>query len=238
MNGMPDTAADLAADVSARAKAGQGLPRILLCPPTALLSGVSSAISDGPVMLGAQDCHKNTNGAHTGDTSAELLAAIGCRFVIVGHSERRADHRETSDDVKQKAQAALNVGLTPIICVGETREERDAGKTGDVISKQVADSLPESSTSETIVIAYEPVWAIGTGLSATENDIADAHAEIRRTFAKKHETADELTILYGGSVKGANAKAILSTPGVSGALVGGASLKADEFWSIIQACPQ
>ncbi len=238
MNGMPDTAADLAGDISVRAKEGQDLPGILLCPPAPLLGAVGKILDGGPVQLGAQDCHNAPSGAHTGDTSADLLAAMGCSFVIVGHSERRADHGETSSDVMLKAQAALNAGLTPIVCVGETGEERDAGKAKDVISKQIADSLPESSTSENVVIAYEPVWAIGTGRSATEEDIAEAHAEIRNTFAKKHGSADGLMILYGGSVKGANAHAILSTPGVNGALVGGASLKADEFWRIIEACPQ
>jgi triosephosphate isomerase len=237
MNGMPGTAKSLAEQIDARAKAAKSLPDILLCPPAPLSGVVGAAISSGPVKLGAQDCHANEKGAHTGDTSASLLAAVGCEFVIVGHSERRTDHRETSGEVLLKSLAALSAGLTPIICVGETGEERDAGRASEIIAAQVEGSIPEGSTAKNIVIAYEPVWAIGTGRTATEDDVAAAHKDIRKTFAEIRGAADELRILYGGSVKGSNAGPILSVPGVNGALVGGASLKADDFWSIIEACP-
>lgn len=238
MNGTPDAANILAADVNERAKVEKSLPDILVCPPAPLLGAVGDAILGGPVQLGAQDCHAKEKGAHTGDTSAWLLAAIGCKFVIVGHSERRADHGETSADVKLKAEAALNAGLTPIICVGETDEQRDAGKAFEIITTQVSESIPQTSTAENTVVAYEPVWAIGTGRTATESDIEGAHQEIRAAFSKIRGTADALRILYGGSVKGSNAEAILRTKGVNGALVGGASLNADDFWSIIMACPR
>ena len=237
MNGTPGTAKSLAEEINARAMAAKSLPDILLCPPAPLLGVVGAAISSGPVQLGAQDCHAKEKGAHTGDTSASLLAAVGCGFVIVGHSERRTDHKETSSDVLLKAQAALSAGLIPIICVGETGEERDAGKAAEVIIAQVLGSIPEDSTAENTVVAYEPVWAIGTGRTATDDDITVAHENIRKTFSENRGAGDELRILYGGSVKGSNAGPILNAPGVNGALVGGASLKADDFWSIIEACP-
>lgn len=237
MNGMPDAARSLAAEIKARAAAAQSPPEILLCPPAPLLTVVGAAISGGAVRLGAQDCHADEKGAHTGDTSAELLAALGCGFAIVGHSERRTDHGETNAEVLAKAQAALRAGLTPIICVGETGEERDGGKAPEIIAAQVQESVPERASADNVVIAYEPVWAIGTGLTATESDIEAAHAQIRKTFSQTHGSAETLRILYGGSVKGSNAASILRTPGVNGALVGGASLNADDFWSIIEGCP-
>ncbi len=237
MNGLPDMAQNLAEGVASRAIGAKSVPDIVLCPPAPLLPSVGAAITGAPVKLGAQDCHPKEKGAHTGDVSATLLAAIGCRYVIVGHSERRTDHGETDSGVKAKAQAALDAGLIPIICVGETGAERDAGKTTEVIAAQVAGSTPESASQQNVVIAYEPVWAIGTGRTATESDIETAHAQIRETFGQKNGSASDLRILYGGSVKGSNAAAILRTPGVNGALVGGASLNADDFWSIIEACP-
>ena len=237
MNGLPDTATRLAAGISDRASAAKSLPNIVLCPPAPLLAAVGAAISGGSVQLGAQECHAGEKGAHTGDVSALLLAAVGCRFVIVGHSERRADHGETNEGVKAKAQAALDAGLTPIICVGETGAERDAGKAVNVITAQVASSIPESASAENIVVAYEPVWAIGTGCTATEGDIAAAHAQIRKTFCPNQGAAAALLILYGGSVNGSNAAPILRTQGVNGALVGGASLNVDDFWRIVESCP-
>jgi triosephosphate isomerase (TIM) len=237
MNGMPDAARSLAAEIKVRAAAAKSPPEILLCPPAPLLTVVGATISGSAVKLGAQDCHANEKGAHTGDTSAELLAAVGCGFVIVGHSERRTDHGETSALVSAKAQAALRAGITPIICLGETGEERDGGKAPEIIATQVRDSVPKGASADNVVIAYEPVWAIGTGRTATEGDIEVAHAQIRKTFSRKNGPAEELRILYGGSVKGSNAASVLRTPGVNGALVGGASLKADDFWSIIEACP-
>ncbi len=238
MNGTKASSQALAGALAARSRGAVGLPRIALCPPAALLSSVSAAIAGSGIFLGAQDCHAKENGAHTGDTSAVLLADVGCTFVIVGHSERRADHAETDAVVKAKAEAALAAGLTPIICVGETESERDAGKANDVVRGQVMGSLPSSATAANIVIAYEPVWAIGTGRTATPNDVKDMHAVVRETFAQGRSDGADLAILYGGSVKGANAKALLAVPGVDGALVGGASLDAQDFWAIIENAPK
>jgi triosephosphate isomerase len=232
MNGSPASAQDLASGLAAKAKGG-AKAEIALCPPGPLLATVNAAIAGGSIALGAQDCHANEKGAHTGDTSAVLLKAVGCRYVIVGHSERRADHGETDAVVKAKAAAALKAGLTPIVCVGETDAQREKGETAAVIARQVGGSLPEGATAANTVIAYEPVWAIGTGKTATTADIAAVHAQIRSLFTG----SDSLKILYGGSVKGSNAVEILATKGVNGALVGGASLDLEDFWKIIQACP-
>ena len=237
MNGLPDTAESLASGISARVALAHTVTDIVLCPPTPLLAIVAAVLLGGPVHLGAQDCHTSKKGRHTGDVAAPLLAALGCKFVIVGHSERRADHGETNPAVKAKAQAALDAHLTPIICVGETEAEREADMTADVISTQISGSIPGDARSEHVVVAYEPVWAIGTGRTATEEDIATAHAQIRKTFGQTRGAADELRILYGGSVNGTNAASILRTSGVNGALVGGASLNVDDFWSIVEACP-
>jgi triosephosphate isomerase len=236
MNGTPASAEALATGLAARAKGG-AKAEIALCPPSPLLSSVATAIAGSPIALGAQDCHANEKGAHTGDTSAWLLKAVGCRYVIVGHSERRADHGETDAVVKAKAAAALKAGLTPIVCVGETDAQREKGETAAVIARQVAGSLPEGASAANTVIAYEPVWAIGTGKTATTGDIATVHAQIRDVFKKTAGSADGLRILYGGSVKGSNAGEILATAGVNGALVGGASLDLEDFWKIIGACP-
>jgi triosephosphate isomerase len=236
MNGSPASAQDLASGLAAKAKSG-AKAEIALCPPAPLLSTVSAAIAGSPIALGAQDCHANEKGAHTGDVSAWLLKAVGCRFVIVGHSERRADHGETDAVVKAKAAAALKAGLTPIVCVGETDAQRERGETSAVIAKQVAGSLPDGANASNTVIAYEPVWAIGTGKTATTADIAAVHAQVRDVFKASAGDATTLCILYGGSVKGSNAAEILATQGVNGALVGGASLDLEDFWKIIQACP-
>ena len=238
MNGTQATAKALAADLAARCNTVPMLPRIALCPPAALLGLVASTISGSPIALGAQDCHAQQKGAHTGDTSAWLLKDIGCSFVIVGHSERRADHGETDILVKSKAQAALDAGLMPIICVGETEAERDAGKAADVVRRQVAGSLPAGATAANVVIAYEPVWAIGTGRTPTPEDVRAMHAVARETYAVGRSDGADVAILYGGSVKGSNAKVLLALPGVDGALVGGASLDAANFWTIIDATPR
>ena len=233
MNGSAASAKALADGLAA--KAGKAAKAdIALCPPAPLLPLVAASIAGSALTFGAQDCHANEKGAHTGDVSAMLLKDIGCRYVIVGHSERRADHGETDAVVKAKAAAALKAGLTPIVCVGETEAQREKGETAAVIARQVTGSLPVGATSANTVVAYEPVWAIGTGKTATTADIAEVHAQIRGLFKAGPES---LRILYGGSVKGSNAEAILTTAGVNGALVGGASLDLDDFWRIITACP-
>lgn len=239
MNGSAASAKALTAGLAA--KAGRA-PKadIVLCPPAPLLAVVAGAASGSALALGAQDCHPEEKGAHTGDISAWLLKDIGCGFVIVGHSERRADHGETDAAVRAKAAAALKAGLVPIICVGETELQRERGETAQVIARQLTGSIPEAASGSNVVVAYEPVWAIGTGKTATTADIAAVHSQIREVFAAARGAAGSagaLRILYGGSVKGANAAAILATPGVNGALVGGASLDLDDFWRIIEACP-
>ena len=234
MNGSRASAISLVSGLVTRANAAHDpLPGIVLCPPGPLLPTVISAISGSVIAVGGQDCHAKDKGAHTGDTSAALLADIGCRYVIVGHSERRADHGETDAQVRAKAEAALTAGLIPIICCCETQAERERGETDTVVTRQIKGSIPERATPAIIIVAYEPVWAIGTGKVATSSDIAAVHALIRKVYGKP-----DLRILYGGSVKGSNAVEILATPGVSGALVGGASLDLEDFWRIIQACPR
>jgi triosephosphate isomerase len=237
MNGSPGFARDIAAALVAKAKAGTPGAAIALCPPAPLLGLVADAVAGSVIAVGAQDCHADDKGAHTGDVSAVLLAEMGCRYVIVGHSERRIDHLETDATIKAKAVAALRSGLIPIICVGETDAEREQGQTAAVIARQVQASVPETATAANTVIAYEPVWAIGTGKTATNGDIAPVHGQIRALFGAGGRNADTLTILYGGSVKGANAAGIMACPGVNGALVGGASLDPDDFWKIVTACP-
>jgi triosephosphate isomerase (TIM) len=238
MNGTPASAEALAAELIACARNAKAPPPgIVLCPPAPLIPAVLAVTKGTGVAVGGQDCHAKEKGAHTGDVSPVLLAELGCKFVIVGHSERRADHGETDAAVKAKAEAALKAGLTPIICVGETEAERERGETARVIARQVEGSIPHASTAANTVIAYEPVWAIGTGKTATTADIAAVHAQIADLFAGRHSGASGLKILYGGSVKAANAKEILATANVRGALVGGASLDANEFWKIIESCP-
>lgn len=239
MNGTSASAQALASALAKRAAGTKAaLPRIVLCPPAALLAIVKGAIAGSPVQIGAQDCHAKEKGAHTGDTSAWLLKDVGCQFVIVGHSERRADHAETNAMVRAKAEAALAAGLTPIICVGETEAERDAGKAADVVRDQVQGSLPTQSTASNVIIAYEPVWAIGTGRTPTPDDVKAMHAVARETYGVGRTDAADVAILYGGSVKGSNAATLLAIPGVDGALVGGASLDVADFWAIIENAPK
>ncbi len=208
---------------------------MLICPPFTLISAVGQAISGSGVMLGGQDCDARENGAHTGDVSAAMLADLACSHVIVGHSERRQDHGEIDLAVAEKAAAALRSGLVPIICIGETEEERDRGEALTVCSRQIAGSVPTEAHGDNVVIAYEPVWAIGTGKTPTVADVAEMHAHIRGELSRKLADAESVPILYGGSVKPANAEQLLNVPNVDGALVGGASLKADDFWSIAEA---
>jgi triosephosphate isomerase len=205
----------------------------VMCVPATLLTRAADILNRTPVKTGGEDCHVERSGAHTGDISAEMLKDAGASFVIVGHSERRADHGETDALVHDKVLAAWRAGLTAIICIGEKPEERDAGATLDVLSRQIAGSVPEGAHGKNAVIAYEPVWAIGTGLTPKPADIAAAHAHIRARLADKFaEGAMHMRILYGGSVKAANAREILAIEHVDGALVGGASLKAADFLAI------
>jgi triosephosphate isomerase len=205
----------------------------MVCPPVTLIAAFAGAARGSPVLIGAQDCHAEPSGAHTGDISAEMLADAGARAVIVGHSERRADHHETDAQVRAKTQAAWRAGLTAILCVGEQRAEREAGKTLEVIGRQLDGSVPDRATAAGLVIAYEPVWAIGTGLIPTAADVAEVHAFVRKRLSERFATeAASVRILYGGSVKPANAGELLSVANVNGALVGGASLKSADFLGI------
>jgi triosephosphate isomerase len=208
----------------------------VVCVPATLLSRAHEVLSRTPVRSGGQDCHWKESGPFTGDVSAEMLKDAGASYVIVGHSERRGDHSETDSLVHAKAEAAWRAGLVAIICIGETHAERQVGATLDILSRQLAGSVPKAATHETVVIAYEPVWAIGTGLTPSAHDIAEAHAHIRKDLAGLigHE-AQRMRILYGGSVKPNNAREILAVANVNGALVGGASLKAADFLGIADA---
>ncbi|MEO6298097.1 MAG: triose-phosphate isomerase [Paracoccaceae bacterium] len=209
---------------------------MLLCPPATLLAQMNWAAKGSALTLGGQDCHHDASGAHTGDISAAMLRDAGATYVILGHSERRADHGETDALVLAKARAALASGLIPIVCVGETEAQRDAGTTLDVIGAQLDGSVPESVTAATLVVAYEPVWAIGTGRTPTIPQIAEVHAFLRaRLTAKIGAEAAGMRLLYGGSVKPSNAPEIFAVPHVDGALVGGASLKAADFGAIVTA---
>lgn len=229
MNGLAADAAEIAL-LTAKLVVRPAEADILICPPATLLARLSVAFEGQGVAFGGQDCHAAVSGAHTGDISAAMIADAGGSYVIVGHSERRAGYGETDAAVAAKARAAHEAGLIAIICVGETLAEREAGKALAIVDGQVQGSLPAGATPENTVIAYEPVWAIGTGKTPTSADIAEVHAGIRTRLG---DTA--YRILYGGSVKPANAKEILSLANVDGALVGGASLKAVDFDAIVDA---
>ncbi|MGN0929015.1 MAG: triose-phosphate isomerase [Alphaproteobacteria bacterium] len=207
---------------------------MIICPPATLLSEITAMVEGSPIQTGAQNCSDKLNGAYTGEISPVMIKDIGAKFVILGHSERRSYYGETSAMVAAKAQVALEQSLTPIICVGESLEQKESGVAGAVIEEQFLTSVPENATADNIIIAYEPVWAIGTGRVATLQDIIDIHSKIREVAEKKLGSRD-ITILYGGSVKPSNAKEVFSTKEVNGVLVGGASLKADDFWSIAEA---
>jgi len=212
------------------------LCEMLLCPPATLLAQMASAAKGTALRLGGQDCHPNASGAHTGDISAAMLHDAGASYVIVGHSERRTDHGESDAQVLAKAMAAQAAGLIPIVCLGETEAERDAGQTLDVIGRQLTGSVPDTATATTLVVAYEPVWAIGTGRTPTAGQIAEVHAFLRaRLTARIGAEAAGVRLLYGGSVKPSNAAEIFALPHVDGALVGGASLKAADFGAIVTA---
>lgn len=231
MNG---TGADLA-EISALAQAHAAPAcEVLICPPATLIARMA-ATDRGPVMIGGQDCHAKVSGAHTGDISAPMLAEAGASHVILGHSERRADHGESDGQVAAKAVAAHDAGLIAVICVGETEAQRDAGDTLKVIAGQMAGSIPDCATAANTVIAYEPVWAIGTGRTPTLDQIAEVHAAMRATLTARFDDGDGFRLLYGGSVKPSNAAEIFAVGDVDGALVGGASLKAADFGAIIAA---
>jgi triosephosphate isomerase (TIM) len=232
MNGLLASRTELA-KIIAGAGALAGKADLMVCPPATLIAAFAHAARGSAIMIGGQDCHTEASGAHTGDISAEMLADAGARAVIVGHSERRVNHQETDVQVRTKAQAAWRAGLTTIVCVGEQRAEREAGKTLDVVGRQLDGSLPEGATGVKLVIAYEPVWAIGTGLTPKPSDVGEAHAFVRMRLNERFGgEGARVRILYGGSVKPANAKELLTIPEVNGALVGGASLKAEEFLGI------
>ena len=232
MNGLAASEAVLARIISG-SKDFAGKADLMVCPPVTLVAAFAGAARGSPILIGAQDCHIEPSGAHTGDIAAEMLADAGARGVIVGHSERRADYHETDAQVRAKSQAAWRAGLTAIVCVGEQRAEREAGKTLQIVGRQLDGSLPDGATAANLVVAYEPVWAIGTGLTPTAADVAEVHAFIRDRLNKRFTSQPgAVRILYGGSVKPDNAKQLLTVANVNGALVGGASLKAADFLGI------
>jgi len=210
---------------------------VLICPPATLLGMAAGLVGGTGISVGGQDCHVSEAGAHTGDISAAMLKDVGCSHVIVGHSERRADHGETDATVRAKASAAIEAGLIPIICIGETDAQREAGKTLDVIATQLRGSLPQGALAHNTVIAYEPVWAIGTGKVATPDQAQDVHRAIRRDLGAflGPQAAAQIRILYGGSMKPGNAQSLLALEDVDGGLIGGASLQLDDFIAIIEA---
>jgi triosephosphate isomerase len=236
MNGLKASRGEFEA-MLAGARAFADKADLLVCPPATLIAGFAESARGKAIAVGAQDCHQNSFGAHTGDLSAEMLADAGATSIIVGHSERRADHGESDALVRQKAQAAWRAGLTAIVCIGETRAQRDADQTLDVCGTQLKGSLPEAANAANLVVAYEPVWAIGTGLTPTTADVEQVHRFIRNQLTDRLNAAGaKIRILYGGSVKPSNARELMAVANVNGALVGGASLKAADFLAIAAAC--
>ena len=236
MNGLRADALALAMGVADGVRqAGWTDREVLVCPPATLLLAVADAVKGSGLLVGGQDCHAKASGAHTGDISAEMLRDGGASHVIVGHSERRADCGETDAIVRAKAEAAWRAGLLPIVCIGETLADREAGRTLAVLETQLKGSIPSGATAARMIVAYEPVWAIGTGKTPTTPEVAAAHAHIRKVLEGLMSEASLVRLLYGGSVKGSNAAELLAAGNVDGALVGGASLKADEFMAIANA---
>ncbi|MBV0893176.1 triose-phosphate isomerase [Paracoccus sp. Z118] len=223
------------AELDALLEEGDRDCEVLICPPATLIHPAVARIAGGGIAVGGQDCHAAESGAHTGDLSAAQLADVGADYVIVGHSERRTDHAEDDGAVSAKAAAAHKAGLTAIVCVGETEAQRDSGETLDVIARQLAGSVPEGATAGNTVIAYEPVWAIGTGRTPTTDQIAEVHAALRNALVARFADGAGFRLLYGGSVKPSNAAEIFAIANVDGALVGGASLKAADFGPIVAA---
>jgi triosephosphate isomerase len=237
MNGLKASAVEFEA-MLAGASAVAAKADLLVCPPATLIAAFAEkARGSKTLSIGAQDCHPKASGAHTGDISAEMLADAGASAVIVGHSERRADHGESDGLIRQKAEAAWRAGLTAIVCIGETRGHRDQGQTLDICGGQLAASLPDSARSDNLVVAYEPVWAIGTGLTPTAGDVEQVHGFIRGLLIDRFSREGaKIRILYGGSVKPSNARELMAVANVNGALVGGASLKASDFLAIAAGC--
>jgi triosephosphate isomerase len=229
MNMLRADAVALAEGLATRAKGGSGACDILVCPPATVIGAVGGALDGSGVSLGGQDCAPAEKGAFTGDVSAEMLKDLGCTHVILGHSERRHGHGETDDQVREKVVGAWRAGLTAIVCIGETRSQREDGMALAVVAAQLAGSVPPGATAARLVIAYEPVWAIGTGLTPTLADIAEIHAAICASVPAGTR------VLYGGSMNPKNAAEILAIPDVGGGLIGGASLKAEDFWAIVEA---
>ena len=235
MNGLSASLAELDQVVAG----AQALTTIdmMICPPATLIAASAARARGTSVAIGGQDCRPEPAGAFTGDISAEMLRDAGARAVIVGHSERRMYHHETDAEVRAKSLAARRADLMAIVCVGETRDERVGGATLDVVRRQLTGSLPDGATAENLVIAYEPVWAIGSGLTATPDDVAEVHGFIRSSVVARFGAAGQsMRILYGGSVKPSNAAELMRVDDVDGALVGGASLKADDFLAIARTC--
>jgi triosephosphate isomerase (TIM) len=238
MNGLRSSMTEFEAMIAGAAQV-TGKADLLVCPPATLIAAFAAKLAGFQgIGIGAQDCHPKTSGAHTGDISAEMLADAGASAVIVGHSERRADHGEGDALVRQKAEAAWRAGLSAIVCIGETRSQRDAGQTLQICRGQLQGSLPDGARADNLVVAYEPVWAIGTGLTPTVKDVEQIHQFIREALSARFSgEGARMRILYGGSVKPANARELMGAANVNGALVGGASLKASDFLAIAAGCP-
>jgi triosephosphate isomerase (TIM) len=236
MNGLRADGLGLAAELAQRAKASRLSCELLVCPPATLLALAAEVLQSSGIALGGQDCHAAPKGAFTGSISAEMLRDVGCTHAIVGHSERRHGNGETNADVENKALAAWHAGLIAIVCVGESEAERVAGQALDVVARQLAGSIPPGMGAADLVVAYEPVWAIGTGRTPTIRDVGEMHTHIRHRLAASVAEATGIRILYGGSVKPANAGELLAVADVDGALVGGASLVAGDFWAIARSC--
>lgn len=239
MNGLRADGIALASGVAAKRKAEPDLAcDVLVCPPFTLISDVATAVEGSGLAVGGQDCHARSSGAHTGDIAPAMLKDAGCAYVILGHSERRTDHAETDAGVKAKSAAAHAAGLIAIVCIGETLAQRDAGQTIAVNKTQLKGSLPEGANAANTVIAYEPVWAIGTGRVATPEQAQEVHAAIRAELVELigASEATKMRILYGGSMKPDNAAQLIALPDVDGGLIGGASLKVEDFWAIARSC--
>ena len=238
MNGLRASMAEFEAMLAGASKVADKAD-LLVCPPaTLIMAFADKARGSKTLAVGGQDCHPKASGAHTGDISAEMLADAGASAVIVGHSERRADHGESDRLVRQKAEAAWRAGLTAIVCIGETQQQRDAGQTLEICGGQLKRSLPDGATAAKLVVAYEPVWAIGTGLTPTIRDVEQIHKLIRETLTTRFSgEGANIRILYGGSVKPSNAAELMAVANVNGALIGGASLKAADFLAIAADCP-